>query len=72
MRGALPSATLGPEVSEATEGVDDTNGLAELDERRRINVNQRSTVSQVKIITAQALLFNYIIHTLIHSKNENH
>ena len=22
MRGALPSATLGPEVSEATEGVD--------------------------------------------------
>ena len=28
--------------SEATEGVDDTNGLAELDERRRIKVNRRT------------------------------
>ena len=38
MRVKLPSLTSGLEEtrSEATEGVDDTNGLVELDERRRL------------------------------------
>ena len=35
--GSTAQCDAGPEGrSEATEGVDDTNGLAELDERRRL------------------------------------